>query len=243
MNTYSASPSETVSLPSILTSWSRPVPHGTPRPGRGSCRAQSSCGLGGGSTRWAHGRPRQGGWRAIIETLCSLKSSSWGKKQDCNAVCLDWRCACWVGGLGLSPIIHKYLIGCGIVSTAHILPSQSRGPQSCNVSPPAEGFSGCRCQRKSYALSPELGFTCLSQYYDLLMLKNDFSIRLSYASPSQQQERNRLRFGCGGVGLLLTCTLPQYQQVLIQKSVNWHILHLWDSKGILDLGRTWVECA
>ena len=62
--------------------------HVAMRPG-GHVQAQGSHGLGVRRRKLVVRRPRQGGQRAVIKTLCSLKSSSWGKESKSVTVCPD----------------------------------------------------------------------------------------------------------------------------------------------------------
>ena len=58
------------------------------RPG-GLVQAQGSHGLGVRRRKLGARQLRQGGRRAVIKTLCSLKSSSWGKETKSVTVCPD----------------------------------------------------------------------------------------------------------------------------------------------------------
>ena len=114
-------------------------------------------------------------------------------------------------GSGLSPIIQKVLQDCGcqqLTSYHHGLGS----PKLQRVISCPRGSSVCGGQTRSSIQSLQPKLLSLSQYYDLLVLKNDLCIKmwatgLSYASPSQQAgEKHAEIWMMERVGLLLICT-------------------------------------
>ena len=55
----------------------------------GSCTHKAHVAIECVAAHWEHRRLRQGGWREVIKTLCSLKLSSWGKESKTVTVCPD----------------------------------------------------------------------------------------------------------------------------------------------------------
>ena len=55
----------------------------------GSCTHMANAAVECVAAHWAQRRLRQGGWREVVKTLCSLKSSFWGKESKTVMVCPD----------------------------------------------------------------------------------------------------------------------------------------------------------